>query len=110
LSISLLSFLCFLVIIINYIDLVTLYLDKLMNSPLFEQANYQLDASGLRCPEPVMMLRLKIRNISSGDTLLVIADDPSTTRDIPNFCRFMDHELLSKNINDKPYLYLIRKA
>jgi len=95
---------------INYIDLVLLYLPKFMTSQFFQQADYQLDASGLRCPEPVMMLRLKIRKISSGETLLMLADDPSTTRDIPNFCRFMDHELLSKQIKDKPYSYLIKKT
>tara|TARA_B110000211_G_C13693762_1_gene384285 strand:+ start:167 stop:412 length:246 start_codon:yes stop_codon:yes gene_type:complete len=81
-----------------------------MNISLFEQANHQLNAIGLRCPEPVMMIRLKIRNIDIGDTLLIIADDPSTTRDIPSFCRFMEHELLAFNTSIKPYQYLIRKA
>jgi len=81
-----------------------------MNKSLFEHANHQLDAIGLRCPEPVMMIRLKIRKIDSGDTLLILADDPSTTRDIPSFCRFMEHELVAKNISGKPYLYLIKKA
>jgi len=82
----------------------------LMNKSLFKQANHQLDAIGLRCPEPVMMIRLKIRKINSGDTLLIIADDPSTTRDIPSFCRFMEHELVAKNTSVKPYQYLIKKA
>ena len=81
-----------------------------MNISLFEQANHQLNAIGLRCPVPVMMIRLKIRNIDIGDTLLIIADDPSTTRDIPSFCRFMEHELLAFNTSIKPYQYLIRKA
>ncbi|XPF93050.1 sulfurtransferase TusA [Colwellia sp. RE-S-Sl-9] len=76
---------------------------------LFEQANHQLDTIGLRCPEPVMMIRKKIRQLQVGETLLITADDPSTTRDIPSFCRFMDHELVSMTINDKPYCYLIKK-
>jgi tRNA 2-thiouridine synthesizing protein A len=80
-----------------------------MKKSLFEQANHKLDAVGLRCPEPVMMVRLKIRKIESGDTLLIIADDPSTTRDIPSFCRFMEHELVAKNTCGKPYQYLIKK-
>ncbi len=81
-----------------------------MTKQLFEQANHQLDAIGLRCPEPVMMVRLKIRKIASGETLLVIADDPSTTRDIPSFCRFMEHELVAQEVSEKPYQYLIRKV
>ncbi|MFB0912281.1 MAG: sulfurtransferase TusA, partial [Glaciecola sp.] len=28
---------------------------------IFEQADHQLNAIGLRCPEPVMMIRLQIR-------------------------------------------------
>ncbi len=75
----------------------------------FESADHQLDAIGLRCPEPVMMVRKNIRNIAIGETLLVTADDPSTTRDIPSFCRFMEHELVAQQCQHTPYQYLIRK-
>jgi len=81
-----------------------------MSESLFNNADHQLDAMGLRCPEPVMMVRLNIRKIASGETLLVIADDPSTTRDIPSFCRFMEHELVAQEVTEKPYRYLIRKS
>lgn len=81
-----------------------------MTNKTFDQANHQLDTLGLRCPEPVMMVRLNIRKIASGETLLVTADDPSTTRDIPSFCRFMDHELLAQDIDSKPFRYLILKG
>ncbi|WP_206485918.1 sulfurtransferase TusA [Thalassotalea sp. G2M2-11] len=76
---------------------------------IFNNADHQLDALGLRCPEPVMMVRKSIRNIASGETLLVIADDPSTTRDIPSFCRFMEHELVAQQADSIPYQYLIKK-
>lgn len=76
----------------------------------FSAANHQLDATGLRCPEPVMMVRKKMRDITSGETLLIIADDPSTTRDIPSFCRFMDHELMAQEIAEVPFRYLIKKG
>ena len=81
-----------------------------MTTSLFNLANHHQDTIGLRCPEPVMMVRLKIRKMTSGETLLVIADDPSTTRDIPSFCRFMEHQLLDQQVNDKPYQYLIKKS
>ena len=76
----------------------------------FEQADMHLDALGLRCPEPVMMVRLNIRNLQDGQTLAVIADDHSTTRDIPSFCRFMEHTLIAMDAGSKPYRYLIRKG
>ncbi|WP_252732712.1 sulfurtransferase TusA [Paraglaciecola chathamensis] len=75
----------------------------------FDAANHQLDAIGLRCPEPVMMVRLSIRNMQLGETLAISADDHSTTRDIPSFCRFMGHTLLASDVVGKPYRYLIRK-
>jgi len=76
---------------------------------LFSSANHTLDAIGLRCPEPVMMVRLKIRKMQLGETLLIIADDPATTRDIPAFCRFMDHDLVASDTRQLPYQYLVKK-
>jgi len=76
---------------------------------LFSCADQHLDAIGLRCPEPVMMVRLTIRKMQAGETLLIIADDPATTRDIPAFCRFMDHELVASDTNTLPYRYLLKK-
>ncbi|WP_198677954.1 sulfurtransferase TusA [Aliidiomarina shirensis] len=76
----------------------------------FSNADYQLDTQGLRCPEPVMLIRGKIRQMENGETLLVLADDPATTRDIPSFCRFMDHQLLAQQIDEMPYRYLIQKG
>lgn len=76
----------------------------------FPDADVHLDALGMRCPEPVMMVRLQIRNMQDGQTLSVIADDHSTTRDIPSFCRFMEHTLVSAYIDKSPYQYLIQKG
>lgn len=77
---------------------------------IFENPTHSLEAEGLRCPEPVMMVRKTVRKMAEGDTLLVTADDPSTTRDIPSFCRFMDHTLLAADTDNLPYRYLIRKG
>lgn len=76
----------------------------------FSNPDHTLDAIGLRCPEPVMMVRGTVRKMQHGETLLVIADDPSTTRDIPSFCRFMDHTLVAQAIDESPYRYLIKKG
>ncbi|MFF7710206.1 sulfurtransferase TusA [Pseudomonas sp. NPDC007930] len=68
-----------------------------------------LDASGLNCPEPVMMLHQQVRDLAAGGLLKVIATDPSTQRDIPKFCVFLDHELLGQRESAGTYLYWIRK-
>jgi len=70
----------------------------------------ELDTVGLRCPEPVMMVRKTVRKMRKGELLRVIADDPATTRDIPSFCRFMEHTLIEADTEQIPYRYLIRKG
>lgn len=76
----------------------------------FSTAQHKLDALGLRCPEPVMMVRKTVRQMAEGETLLIIADDPATTRDIPSFCEFMDHTLIASETMQTPYQYLIKKG
>ncbi|NMP30814.1 sulfurtransferase TusA [Thalassotalea sp. M1531] len=75
-----------------------------------ENTDYFLDAMGLRCPEPVMMVRKIIRTMNTNETVLVKADDPSTTRDVPSFCRFMEHELVKQSTEQTPYFYIIKKG
>ena len=77
---------------------------------IFNSADQTLDAVGLRCPEPVMMVRLRMRKMQVGETLLIIADDPATTRDIPAFCRFMEHELVDSDTTKLPYRYVVKKS
>jgi tRNA 2-thiouridine synthesizing protein A len=77
---------------------------------MFENADKHLDALGLRCPEPVMMIRLEVRKMQPGQTLTIVADDPASTRDVPSFCRFMQHTLLASDTAAIPFTYLIRKG
>jgi len=71
--------------------------------------DHVLDATGLLCPEPVMLLHNHIRDIAVGETLHVVATDPSTERDIPKFCTFLGHELLRQARVDDEFHYLLRK-
>ena len=80
-----------------------------LTSP-YSNADKHLNAIGLRCPEPVMMIRLAVRKMQQGETLTIVADDPATTRDVPSFCRFMQHTLLASNTATNPFTYLIRKG
>jgi tRNA 2-thiouridine synthesizing protein A len=77
---------------------------------MFKDADHQLDATGLLCPEPVMMLHNKVRDMQVGQTLHVLATDPSTERDIPKFCMFLGHELLDQHADSQLFEYLIKKC
>lgn len=71
---------------------------------------HQLDTKGLICPEPIMLLHKSIRQAKAGEQIAIIATDPATTRDIPNFCRHLGHTLISQQTNDDgTYHYLIQK-
>lgn len=70
----------------------------------------ELDARGLFCPEPVMMLHNRIGDVEPGGVLRVVATDPSTTRDIPRFCQFLGHELVSQVEQEGEFIYLIRRG
>jgi tRNA 2-thiouridine synthesizing protein A len=71
--------------------------------------NKYLDASGLLCPEPVMMLHRVVREAVVGDVIEVITTDPSTLRDIPKFCHFLGHELLEQTQTEKSFSFYIKK-
>ena len=74
-----------------------------------EEHVYELDTRGLYCPEPVMLLHNKIRDVELGSLIRVWATDPSTTRDVPKFCNFLGHELLEQSQQDSEFRYLVRK-
>ena len=68
-----------------------------------------LDARGLFCPEPVMLLHKKIREVAVGEQITVLATDPATERDVVKFCRFLGHELVSAETKGAEYHYKILK-
>lgn len=69
----------------------------------------ELDAQGLLCPEPLMLLRHQIRAMEVGQVIRILATDPSTERDFSNFCRFVGHELVQADMSADPFKFLIKK-
>lgn len=70
----------------------------------------RLDACGLTCPEPVMLLHKAVRDLAAGEYLEVVATDPSTQRDIPKFCQFLGHELVLQKTDATQYTFHLRKG
>ncbi len=70
----------------------------------------RLDARGLMCPEPVMLLHRAVREVAAGELIEMVATDPSTQRDVPKFCLFLGHELVSEAQEGEEYRYYIRKS
>ena len=59
----------------------------------------QIDARGLHCPEPLMLVKNKFRELTGGDVLHILATDPTTERDFEHFCQFMKHDYLGVDRN-----------
>lgn len=68
----------------------------------------ELDTTGLYCPEPIMLMHNKVRDMQPGEVLKVIASDPATTRDVPKFCHFLGHELIHHQEIDDRFIFLLR--
>ncbi|RYZ87345.1 MAG: sulfurtransferase TusA [Moraxellaceae bacterium] len=77
-----------------------------MNEPV---AQHFLDAAGLYCPEPVMLLHGVVRKAAVGEIIHVLATDPSSVRDIPKFCLFLGHDLVDTRTEVDRFEYWICK-
>lgn len=71
---------------------------------------HELDAIGLLCPLPVLKARKRMQDLSSGDILIVAADDPAAVVDVPHFCAEAGHTLVSTDTDGPIQRYTIRKG
>ena len=68
-----------------------------------------VDAIGFFCPEPIVRLGKAIRKLEAGDIVVLVADDPTSKIDIPNWAETSGNELLSVAEHDDIFEYRIRK-
>ena len=59
-----------------------------------------IDTSGLACPLPVLKARKVLLAMAPGERLALVASDPLTAIDIPNFCREAGHCLVDSDVRD----------
>ena len=69
----------------------------------------EIDATGLKCPEPIMLLHKAIRESDDGDFIEMNATDPSTERDVDKFCEFLGHKLLEKKLTNENLYFVVQK-
>ena len=69
----------------------------------------EIDATGLKCPEPIMLLHKAIRESDDGDFIEMNATDPSTERDVDKFCEVLGHKLLEKKITNENLYFVVQK-
>lgn len=57
---------------------------------------YQLDATNLLCPMPVIRTQNKVAELHPDDTLEVACTDPGVLNDIPAWCRINGHTVVAQ--------------
>ena len=69
----------------------------------------EVNAIGLVCPEPIMLLHKAIRDSGSGDLIELVASDKSTERDVEKFCEFLGHKLIRKKLQRRVFILLFKR-
>tara|TARA_B100001063_G_scaffold144084_1_gene134572 strand:+ start:25 stop:240 length:216 start_codon:yes stop_codon:yes gene_type:complete len=69
----------------------------------------KIDAVGLICPEPIMLLHKAIHESNSGDIVELIATDPVAKKDVEKFCEFLSHKLLSFETKKDQLIFKVQK-
>ena len=69
----------------------------------------KVNAIGLICPEPIMMLHKAIHESRPGDVVELIATDPASVKDVEKFCEFLNHELISFEKDEDKLIFKIKK-
>ena len=69
-----------------------------------------LDTFGLLCPVPIMKTASAIREISVGEVLEVLADDPQILEDMPAWCASNGHALLDTIEENEEFKLFVRKV
>lgn len=70
----------------------------------------QVDASGLKCPLPILRAKKALATLQSGDVLKVVTTDPHAERDFQVFCNQTGNALLAQHAQgDQIWHYLRRR-
>lgn len=70
----------------------------------------EIDVIGLKCPLPVLKLKKRIEPLKPGDTVRMMASDPTTLKDVPSYCQLAGHRLLKAETQDEVFVFWIRIA
>lgn len=68
-----------------------------------------IDATGLRCPLPLLRAKQALRDLASGESLRLTATDAGSVRDFYAFAEISGHILEGFCEQDGCYLYVLRK-
>ncbi|MGP1356221.1 sulfurtransferase TusA family protein [Roseicyclus sp.] len=72
--------------------------------------DHEIDATGLKCPLPVLRLRKRLEGVAPGAVVRLLASDPMAAIDVPHFCAEAGHTYLGTEDVPGGAAYLVRKG
>jgi tRNA 2-thiouridine synthesizing protein A len=71
-----------------------------------------INALGRKCPLPIIMLAERIGEVTIGQVVQVLADDPAAKTDVPAWCGLKSHEFVGSAglPEDGGWAFLIRRS
>ena len=69
----------------------------------------ELDTRGLNCPLPILKAKKTLAEMSTGQTLKVIATDPGSMRDLQAFAKQTGNELLEQVTHGDEFTIVLRR-
>ncbi len=70
----------------------------------------ELDATGLKCPLPVLRAKKRLKDVAAGGLMRVLATDPDAPADFEAFCAETGHEFVDWSRDGEVLTIMIRKA
>lgn len=70
----------------------------------------EFDASGLRCPMPVLQMKKQVQNIDVGQILKVVATDIGTKKDFPAWAERTGNEIVELVEEDNKLVWYVKRV
>jgi tRNA 2-thiouridine synthesizing protein A len=72
-------------------------------------ATKELDARGLNCPLPILKAKKALADMTSGQTLKVIATDAGSVRDFQAFAKQTGNELVEQGTEGNDFITVLKR-
>ncbi|MFC7408554.1 MULTISPECIES: sulfurtransferase TusA family protein [Hydrogenophaga] len=72
-------------------------------------ADKELDARGLNCPLPILKAKKALADMTSGQTLKVIATDVGSVRDFQAFAKQTGNELVAQDTVGTDFISVLKR-
>lgn len=69
-----------------------------------------VDVTGMQCPGPLLATYKAVQDIAEGEGVRIVATDPGFSRDVENWCKTNNHQLVSLSLDGNKYVAEIVKG